>query len=1035
MTKEPKLNVFGGVFTPSILTILGVIMYLRLPWIVGSAGLWMTLGIIVAAHVVSITTGLSISSIATDKSVGAGGPYYIVSRSLGLPIGGTLGIALFLGLCFSISLYIIGFSESFLSYIGTPPTKLAIRICGTITLLLITIVTFVSTALAIRTQYLILALIVLSLASILSGSEASVASSPILTPQHTVSFGVLFGIFFPAVTGFTAGVNMSGDLRDPKSALPTGTMAAIAVGFAVYVVLAVYLAFHVEREVLISDAESLQSISTSPAFVIAGIWGATISSALGSVLGAPRILQAIASDRIAPGFFAKGYGASREPRNALLVAFLIGESGILIAELDAIARIVSMVFLTTYGFLNLSCAIESSVSPDFRPQFRIPTSISVIGAVACLLLMVQLDLLAMFGGSTLMLGLYAYLKRRQLQLESGDAWEGIWSSLVRMGLYRLNHSRRQQRNWRPNILMLSLEESFSLRQLAFSLAAGNGLVTDIVLSSSSAQPAAKEHTLLESTPVGYFRRPLDKEIDIEQIGVLIEHYGFAGLEPNTVLVDLAIGQDHPKAFIEMLRRVAGAGRNVLVFAGESNAAKSRQLLDVWWRIGAGNVPFSLALVGALTARNRSASIRCLSYVGRGVGEDYVRTETHRLLGESRVNASVRVIPGEISDLEFQSQVARESSESDLVVLGWPTEIDSWSEPLIRESLALGTQLGSCLFFWASSEFKPALHVDSNSIQSDSDKQVHVDLKPLRLPHLETLARATESFDQYLQTKIRFWFDGGIQELYRMNVELVQGIREVFVRHFSNLDKRLINANQQRRQNVINRVHSAFLIDSEKLLQRFAEVELPAQRGNLERQIESFFDTEGFAPRSSIVVERSRSEFLADESDAPDLRRVKRRRLWLSLGRKVVRYAISQDPVLRYYRYRADTELFEVSVSQFAADSHQLMVQLGKVLDSSKTSLVLLGKAYADDGLRSEFLEKEQETTLAKLDALLEAQSGCLTRYKRSLFAGARDLSQAFGEDLDRLDYVSYAKKNLRVPSSAKATCDHLNQQLPTSWFH
>ena len=128
MAQDTKFGTFGGVFTPSILTILGVIMYLRLPWVVGNAGLYAGLGVIAVAHVVSVCTGLSISSIATDKKVGAGGPYYIISRSLGLPIGGTLGLALFIGLAFSISLYVIGFSESFLAYWGWEVNVTTIRL-------------------------------------------------------------------------------------------------------------------------------------------------------------------------------------------------------------------------------------------------------------------------------------------------------------------------------------------------------------------------------------------------------------------------------------------------------------------------------------------------------------------------------------------------------------------------------------------------------------------------------------------------------------------------------------------------------------------------------------------------------------------------------------------------------------------------------------------------------------------------------------------------------------------------------------------
>ena len=163
MAKSKKFGTFGGVFTPSILTILGVIMYLRLPWIAGQAGLLTTIGIILLAHLISISTGLSVSSIATDKKVQAGGTYYMISRSLGLPIGGTLGLALFVGLSFSVSLYLIGFAESFLSYWGYEVTKNNIRLTGSIILAIVTVVTFISTSLAIKTQYIIMTAIILIL--------------------------------------------------------------------------------------------------------------------------------------------------------------------------------------------------------------------------------------------------------------------------------------------------------------------------------------------------------------------------------------------------------------------------------------------------------------------------------------------------------------------------------------------------------------------------------------------------------------------------------------------------------------------------------------------------------------------------------------------------------------------------------------------------------------------------------------------------------------------------------------------------------
>ncbi|KAB2820446.1 MAG: amino acid permease, partial [Paludibacter sp.] len=236
MAKAKKFGAFGGVFTPSILTILGVIMYLRLPWIVGQAGLFATLGIIVVAHIISASTGLSVASIATDKKVESGGTYYIISRSLGLPIGGTLGWALFVGLSFSVSLYLIGFAEVFLGYFGFEVTLNNIRIAGVIILLLVTILTFISTSLAIKTQYIIMTAMVLSLISVFLGKHNFVpAALQTGTLPDSLPWIALFAIFFPAVTGFEAGVSMSGDLKDPKRAIPGGTIAAIVVGFVTYI--------------------------------------------------------------------------------------------------------------------------------------------------------------------------------------------------------------------------------------------------------------------------------------------------------------------------------------------------------------------------------------------------------------------------------------------------------------------------------------------------------------------------------------------------------------------------------------------------------------------------------------------------------------------------------------------------------------------------------------------------------------------------------------------------------------------------------
>jgi len=326
---------------------------------------------------------------------------------MGLSIGGTLGIALFIGLSFSISLYIIGFIESFLPFWGIEATRDAIRLYGTIAVLAMAGIILISTSLALRVQYFILGAIALSLISIIFGQPTFVPATPLLQrPEDGTSLIILFGIFFPAVTGFTTGVQMSGDLQDPRKSIPVGTISAIVVGFLVYIGLAALFAYRIDADALSNNKNILSDVSAFTPVLLAGIWGATLSSAVGCLLGAPRILQATSTDRITPRLFAKGYGPSNEPRNALVLSFLIAETGILIAELDVIAVLISIFFITTCGFINLSCAIENWASTDFRPSFRMPTWVSVVGAVACFLVMIQLDLPAFLGASLVLVLLY-----------------------------------------------------------------------------------------------------------------------------------------------------------------------------------------------------------------------------------------------------------------------------------------------------------------------------------------------------------------------------------------------------------------------------------------------------------------------------------------------------------------------------------------------------------------------------------------------------------------------------------------------------
>ncbi|MDH5492434.1 MAG: hypothetical protein OEY14_10820, partial [Myxococcales bacterium] len=207
---EGRFGTFAGVFTPSILTILGVVMYLLMGKVTGQAGLATMIVIVVVAHLISIATGLSISSIATNRTVGAGGAYYMISRSLGAPAGAAIGIPLFFAQGLSVTFYIVGFTQSLLpllpEFMSTGFGPMAI---STMINILLTGISLKSADLAIKTQYVVMVLIVISLVSFFGGTTAEFPREIEWTNPDGPPFGDLFATFFPAVTGIMAGVSMS----------------------------------------------------------------------------------------------------------------------------------------------------------------------------------------------------------------------------------------------------------------------------------------------------------------------------------------------------------------------------------------------------------------------------------------------------------------------------------------------------------------------------------------------------------------------------------------------------------------------------------------------------------------------------------------------------------------------------------------------------------------------------------------------------------------------------------------------------------
>ena len=279
--KAPTRKLYGtfsGVFTPTLLTILGVIMYLREGWVVGNAGFLGALIIILISFVITTATGLSLSSITTNIRIGAGGAFSIISQSLGLEVGGSIGIPLYFAQALAVVMYIFGFRAGWRFIFPDHPAILVDF--GVFAVLFI--IAYISAGLAFRVQYLIMLVIASSLASVAYAAYSGSMTEPITwwgdfpgsieNGFSGIGFWGVFAVYFPAATGIMAGANMSGELKDPRRSIPIGTMSAIAVSLAIYIALAYWLARTASPEELVSNYTIMIERSTYGPLVLGGLW-------------------------------------------------------------------------------------------------------------------------------------------------------------------------------------------------------------------------------------------------------------------------------------------------------------------------------------------------------------------------------------------------------------------------------------------------------------------------------------------------------------------------------------------------------------------------------------------------------------------------------------------------------------------------------------------------------------------------------------------------------------------------------------------
>lgn len=599
------------VFLTAISTILGAILFLRFGYAVGHLGFAGTLGVIALGHLVTIPTAMAIAEIATNQRVDGGGVYFIISRSFGILIGAAIGLALYLSQAVSVAFYVIAFGEAFRpvfefvrEHFGVVVTETRVVTLPT-TVLLALLMVLRGADIGVKALYAVVGTLFLSLVLFFMGGpvpEAPAAPSLVATVSNPDGFFLVFAICFPAFTGMAAGVGLSGDLRDPRRAIPLGTLGATVCGMAIYILVAFKLALSASPEDLAGDQLIMSRIAVWGPIIPIGLACATLSSALGSVLVAPRTLQALALDGVfaAPAFnqwLGKGSPGNNEPVRASLVTAAIAIVFVSIGDVDFVAQIISMFFMVTYGSVCLVSFLEHfAADPSYRPVFRSRWYISLFGAVMCLWLMFNMSAFYAALAIALMVVAYAAISasnpdRRGLATVFQDA---IYQVSRRLQVFLQQSQRQETRdNWRPAVVCIS-SSSFErlaafdlLRWLSHRYGFGTYIhyLEGYLSKATHADARATLQRLVRMVDVSEGNVYVDTLVSpsyTSAISQIVQLPGISGKENNLILFEYSKRQ--PDALVKIIdnyQLIAATDFDVCILGSSDRGFGYRREIHIW----------------------------------------------------------------------------------------------------------------------------------------------------------------------------------------------------------------------------------------------------------------------------------------------------------------------------------------------------------------------------------------------------------------------------------------------------------------------
>ncbi len=612
MINQTKQFGTAPVFFTAISTILGAILFLRFGFAVGTLGLWGVVLIILLGHLVTIPTALAISEIATNKRVEGGGEYFIISRSFGLNIGATIGIALFFSQAISVAFYTIAFTEAFEFFFNFLASKFDIILRRQVISLpvmlgLAFMIVKKGANLGVKALYFVVAILFISLIMFFLGdtshaanADYSLADSQFRNPE---SFFLVFAIIFPAFTGMTAGVGLSGDLKKPSKSIPLGTILATFSGMIIYFFVIFKLAASAPVEDLLNKQLVMGDIAIAGAVVIPlGLAASTFSSALGSFMVAPRTLQALALDKAFPSkkinlWLSRGNPKDNEPQNASLVTSVIAFVFVALGNVNAVASIISMFFMVTYGSLCLISFLNHfGSSPSYRPTFKSRWYISLVGFLVSGWVMFKISTAYALLAIVVMTLIYLYINHYHKNRKG-------FASIFANAIFQLNRdiqimlqkrrTKVSQQEWRPSAICISSKpihknKAFQLLNwISYKYGFGTylHLIEDYYSKNTVKLAEKKLSDILEAI------NEVDNFVYVDTIispsytsaiSQAIQIPGVAGMENNMIIFEYDKEQpDNLKKVVENFALVNSGRFDICILACSEKPMNMRNGIHIW----------------------------------------------------------------------------------------------------------------------------------------------------------------------------------------------------------------------------------------------------------------------------------------------------------------------------------------------------------------------------------------------------------------------------------------------------------------------